>query len=245
MRRFDTELGYVILKEDFDRASQRERDWELMWFVYHSNLIEGIDIDPVKTVCVDDFPLEPEPELEGHGEALDYVLENYNLRNPSQEDIKRMHSSLMKGIWERNAEEVAKSGKVKRKDLKKYEEFIENNSGKYRQCKMWVGNDGGVYYRQVPGVMEELERRISSLENATEEDVWRVHNEFEIIHPFVDGNGRTGRLLLNWLSLKYLDRLEIVEGRKRELYYGRIRSDVDSFKKENPSAGFYKSRVQK
>lgn len=49
----------------------------------------------------------------------------------------------------------------------------------------------------------------------TEERIWAFHHELEWIHPFVDGNGRTGRLWMNairlsvgfpWLTVEYGDR---------------------------------------
>ena len=45
------------------------------------------------------------------------------------------------------------------------------------------------------------------------------HVKFESIHPFVDGNGRTGRLLMNWIRIKIgLPILVIKESEKFEYY---------------------------
>ena len=64
--------------------------------------------------------------------------------------------------------------------------------GKYRTCKVYVGEHMPPNPQEVPRLMK---RFFETLPNMT---AWQAHNEFEWIHPFQDLNGRAGRLI--WLS---------------------------------------------
>jgi Fic family protein len=73
-------------------------------------------------------------------------------------------------------------------------------AGRFRTGKEWVrvGNHLGANPQFVPALMQELvdnynQHKISYLLDA----VAHFHAEFETIHPFVDGNGRLGRVLIN------------------------------------------------
>ena len=69
---------------------------------------------------------------------------------------------------------------------------------------------------------EEVERQLLCLlkhKPETEADVKDWHVSFESIHPFRDGNGRTGRILMNWQRVKLGLPLLIIPARDRYAYY--------------------------
>ena len=76
---------------------------------------------------------------------------------------------------------------------------IRKNAGGFRTCGVRVG--GRVCPRP-----DELHRLLDRLlEHAESMTPMEFYKEFELIHPFVDGNGRTGKILLNWKNGTLLD----------------------------------------
>lgn len=101
---------------------------------------------------------------------------------------------------------------------------IDNSiAGRWRSGKEWVrvGNHLGANPLFVPSLMEEL---VAEYNNDTDtyflDKIAHFHAEFETIHPFVDGNGRMGRLLIN-LQLMQLGLPPIIvqNKSKRSDYY--------------------------
>ena len=82
----------------------------------------------------------------------------------------------------------------------------ENNPGEFRHSQNWIGGQGSTLKtaHYIPPNPEDMTASISNLENYMNEDdetdqlirAALIHYQFETIHPFLDGNGRIGRLLI-------------------------------------------------
>lgn len=103
-----------------------------------------------------------------------------------------------------------------------------NIAGTFRTQDVWIG---GIRKRFIATTLfqEELEKLCTSMnipsshlkKKEKEEQAKSLHVLFEGIHPFLDGNGRTGRLLYNWHRLKLGLPIHIIhEGEEQWEYYG-------------------------
>ena len=89
--------------------------------------------------------------------------------------------------------------------IKKANGYIRHTQGEYRDNAVYIGNlSESVYYPPDPQDVPELMKnwmRETNIEMVTAKDIFEKiaanHVRFERIHPFSDGNGRTGRMIIN------------------------------------------------
>ena len=111
-------------------------------------------------------------------------------------------------------------------------EEILNNAGNFRNSNVGVGGEEGVVHvapphGQVPHLMQQLFNwlGVSDIHPLIKSSVF--HYEFEFIHPFVDGNGRIGRLwqsliLYEWKSIFSAIPIESVIKETQQKYYDAL-----------------------
>ncbi len=88
--------------------------------------------------------------------------------------------------------------------------------GQWRKCNVRVGNHIGAPWETVPYRMAEW---VNNVNNTADPDPLLFHIQFEKIHPFVDGNGRVGRILMNWMFFKSGQPIKVVEEKDKLDYY--------------------------
>lgn len=182
------------LKAQIDKCrpltqGEKERNNEefLIEFTHSSNAIEGNTLTLKETalvlqgVTIDQKPLKDHMEAIGHKDAFFYVLEIAQNNVPiNQATIKKIHSLVL---------------------IDKPED-----KGVYRRIPVRIG--GSSHTPPQPYIIEKLmEDLLYDLKNWQKdkhltERVALFHLKFESIHPFIDGNGRTGRLLLNLMLIQ-------------------------------------------
>ncbi|MBE6449195.1 MAG: Fic family protein [Alphaproteobacteria bacterium] len=130
-----------------------------------------------------------------------------------------------------------------REVLKKINDY---EAGFYRRDRVRLLNSSTILpsATKVPGLMERLVRDYEKTSSEIVLQAFNMHHQFVSIHPFADGNGRTGRLLMNFHLLKhayfpvvihphqrsdYLDSLEALSVKEdRETYHSFMLSQMES-----------------
>lgn len=100
-------------------------------------------------------------------------------------------------------------------------------AGKFRDCSVRVGGRRCCDPYFIEGEIEKILRvmnhkpRLSDTDDILDKEEWTkaTHIDFEILHPFEDFNGRTGRILMNWERLKLGLPILIIKYKERFEYY--------------------------
>jgi Fic family protein len=90
-------------------------------------------------------------------------------------------------------------------------------AGKIRTCDVYVGNYRAPSWTLASGLLTEWVRATEN--SANEAQIKHDHVQFESIHPFEDGNGRTGRMLMNWQRVRAGLEPLVILARERWDYY--------------------------
>lgn len=184
-------------------------DWFRVELTYTSNAIEGNTLTRHETALVIEKgltvggkSLAEHLEATNHAHALDWVKEQMKRKPTSltEKDIFHIHDIILRGIDDANA-------------------------GHYRSVSVRISGSVVVLPnpRKVPDLMAEFvewlgkDEKLHPVELAAE-----AHYRLVTIHPFVDGNGRTARLLMNMVLLMTGYPAAIIRKRDRLAYINSL-----------------------
>ncbi len=196
---------------------------------YSSNALEGNSLTETETkivleegITIGGKLLKDHFEAVGHSEAYDllYTLKNNN--SIEEKDILNLHKIF-------------------------YFRIDANNAGQYRKENVFI--TGTKYVppsaKQVTNLMQEFITNIPKLKQTLHpvEFAATIHRDLVSIHPFIDGNGRTARLLMNLILLQSGYVITIIPPILRTEYIATLKKTNENPKDNNPFISFIASMV--
>ena len=205
-QRLNKEVVYIkAIKEVFDNVEYYDFKNDFIFdYIFNSNKIENNNLSKKDIIeLMNNKKIKKNTDLiqifetYNHFRAFNYVLENALFkRDLSEVMVKDIHQILMENII---------------------------NGGIYRKEEVYIsGSDvplksGDEMYNQLKDFFEKIKTITSPIKLAA-----YTHAEFVRIHPFIDGNGRLSRLLMNYQLIKN-DLLPIViDSNDKKLYFNSL-----------------------
>lgn len=187
-------------------------DWLRVELTYSSNAIEGNTLTRIETAevlergiaaVIKGKPLKDQLEALNHAKALGFIKTLADTLKSHQyiteEKIKAIHKIILTGINDEWA-------------------------GKYRETKVFIRgfNIDLPQPQKVPYMMSEFVQWMQGIQEHAVRIAADAHYKFVSIHPFIDGNGRTGRLLMNLVLLIHGYPLAIIRNEERTQYLNAL-----------------------
>jgi len=184
------------------------REWFKIELTYTSNAIEGNTLSRAETalvvekgITVDGKTLQEHLEAVNHAQAFDWIMQRIDT---TKQDITE--STIL--------------------DLRQLilQKIVDNQAGRYRTVPVRIAGSTVVMPNamKVPDLMSEY---VSWLQRNTDHPLTvavDAHFKLVSIHPFVDGNGRTARLLMNLLLMQVGYPPAIIRKEERKQYIASI-----------------------
>ena len=208
LRPFSNEMNHQI------------KEYFRIGLTYSSNALEGnsLTISETKVVIEDGLtiagkPLKDHYEATGHSDAFDHMYALATGKTITEDDIKKLHSLF-------------------------YHRINEEDAGVYRKVQAII--TGSQYPlptpEALPGMMQKFIKDLPGLKKANHPVVYaaKLHKDFVFIHPFVDGNGRVARLLMNLVLMQAGYIIAVIPPLKRSEYISALekahKNDADFIK---------------
>jgi hypothetical protein len=229
-RRLDAEIAELRERlGGLPRPEEAHDIWRGIWFeeAHHSTAIEGntlvlkqVELLLAEGRATGNKQLREYVEVRGYADAADWVYgqaiepgEWHDGRLITITEIRRVHEMAMTPVWDvephPHATPEERPGAFRQHEIAAFPGGMKPPTWPevHAQMSRWVA-DAGKLRPDTPVIPEELAR---------------LHARFEQIHPFLDGNGRVGRLLLNLMLVRLGYPPAIIYKKQRDPYLRALR----------------------
>jgi Fic family protein len=193
-------------------------EWFKIELTYSSNAIEGNTLTRMETalviekgITIGGKRLKEHLEATNHAKAFDFILSLLNRQSILESDILAIHRIILSNIEEEYA-------------------------GKYRENRVKISGSDVIFpnYQKIPELISKMCGLINDDIHPLDKVLF-AHYELVTIHPFIDGNGRTARLLMNLILMQNGYPPAIIRPKDRLQYLkaleeGQLGGSQDSYK---------------
>jgi Fic family protein len=218
------------LKKELDRLrpldDEQVRSLKTLFdieFTYNSTAIEGntFSYQETKIILLDGITIGGKSirehlEIINHKEAIDYIeeLSHKKITELMRTDVFNIHSIILKGIDSKN------TGKYRTVPVY----ILQKDGSKHVFCDpLFIADEMDNFFNWLFGEKKEHPLIIAA----------EAHTRFVSIHPFIDGNGRTARLLMNLILLQNGYVPAVIKNKERSAYLDAIELWQNNNEKEN------------
>ncbi|MGW3786795.1 Fic family protein [Micromonospora chokoriensis] len=209
--------------------------WEDIWHqeAHHSTALEGntLVLREVQALleqgrAVGSKPLKEYNEVRGYADAARWVYSQaiepdgwHDGRLVSVTEVRQVHRTAMTPVWDveppSDATGSERPGNFRRHDIRPFSAGMAPPAWPLvpAQIDRWVEDVCATGERLAAG---------GKLQRPLPEELARLHDDFERVHPFIDGNGRAGRLLLNLVLVRLGYPPVIIFKRQRDAYLAAL-----------------------
>jgi Fic family protein len=217
--------------------------WEDIWHqeAHHSTALEGntLALREVQALldqgrAVGAKPLKEYNEVKGYADAARWVYGQalepgdwHDGRLLTISELRQIHHTAMTPVWDvephPDATDREQPGNFREHDIQPFSGGMTPPSWPLVLSRVSQWND------DLCSLGDRI-RSGASLDGPLPEELARLHDEFEQVHPFIDGNGRTGRLVLNLVLVRLGYPPVVIFKRQRDAYLVALRrADAGDF----------------
>jgi hypothetical protein len=213
----DSRLGGLPSPEEADSI------WNRIWYqeVHNSTALEGntlvqkqVEVLLDQNIALGGKDLREYLEVRGYAKAAQWTYTQARRADSQQplitlQEVRNLHHEQMKLVWDTTPPKDA---------------VAEEAPGNWRRHEIAAFASGmkPPTHPLVPSLMDSWVKKVNDLRSQSPtplgERIAALHAEFERIHPFLDGNGRAGRLLMNLTLIRLGYPPAIIEKKKRAAY---------------------------